>query len=152
MPKHNWSVYGRLNVFTTKKNDPSYKLFCKEYNKQYESLKKRAKIISDELNKVVGISSNSIYGAMYAFPNIKITAKACQNIKKKYPNKAVDFVYCLELLKEKGVCVVPGSGFGQKENSFHFRTTLLPPIDSIKYVVNAIKEFHKSFMDKYENM
>lgn len=29
--------------------------------------------------------------------------------------------FCLKLLEETGICVVPGSGFGQKEGTFHFR-------------------------------
>ena len=29
--------------------------------------------------------------------------------------------YCMTLLEEKGICLVPGSGFGQREGTFHFR-------------------------------
>lgn len=29
--------------------------------------------------------------------------------------------YCMKLLEETGLCVVPGSGFGQKEGTYHFR-------------------------------
>lgn len=36
-----------------------------------------------------------------------------------------DFFYCLQFLEEKGVCVVPGSGFGQAEGTFHFRCGVL---------------------------
>lgn len=34
---------------------------------------------------------------------------------------APDMLYCLKLLEETGICVVPGSGFGQKEGTYHFR-------------------------------
>jgi hypothetical protein len=30
-----------------------------------------------------------------------------------------------------GICVVPGSGFGQKDGTYHFRTTFLPPEDKV---------------------
>ncbi len=43
-----------------------------------------------------------------------------------------DTFYCISLLEETGICVVPGSGFGQKEGTFHFRTTILPPESDIK--------------------
>ena len=34
---------------------------------------------------------------------------------------------CLRLVEETGIVCVPGSGFGQKEGTFHFRITILPP-------------------------
>ena len=37
-----------------------------------------------------------------------------------------DFLYCEELLDTTGICTVPGSGFGQEEGTYHFRTTFLP--------------------------
>ena len=33
----------------------------------------------------------------------------------------LDMYYCLEFLRQKGVCVVPGSGFGQMPGTWHFR-------------------------------
>ena len=34
---------------------------------------------------------------------------------------APDMFFCLRLLEETGICVVPGSGFGQREGTYHFR-------------------------------
>lgn len=34
--------------------------------------------------------------------------------------------YCMKLLEEEGICLVPGSGFGQKEGTFHFRLVQQP--------------------------
>lgn len=34
---------------------------------------------------------------------------------------APDMFFCLCLLEETGICVVPGSGFGQQEGTYHFR-------------------------------
>lgn len=34
---------------------------------------------------------------------------------------APDMFFCLSLLEETGICVVPGSGFGQREGTYHFR-------------------------------
>ena len=38
---------------------------------------------------------------------------------------APDMFYCMKLLEEMGICVVPGSGFGQREGTYHFRYHLL---------------------------
>lgn len=37
---------------------------------------------------------------------------------------APDMFYCMKLLEETGICVVPGSGFGQREGTYHFRYDL----------------------------
>jgi aspartate/methionine/tyrosine aminotransferase len=51
----------------------------------------------------------------------------------------------MALLEQTGICVVPGSGFGQVEGTAHFRTTILPPTDQIQKVVDAMGEFHRTF-------
>jgi alanine transaminase len=58
-------------------------------------------------------------------------------------------LYCLELLDATGICVVPGSGFGQRTGTFHFRTTFLPPEDQIEGVIVDMKIFHSQFLEKY---
>jgi len=52
----------------------------------------------------------------------------------------------MKLLDSTGVCLVPGSGFGQVEGTLHFRTTFLAPGTEW---VGRIREFHKKFMDEY---
>lgn len=58
-----------------------------------------------------------------------------------------DTLYALDLLQTKGICVVPASGFGQKEGRFGFRTTFLSP--EMRKVVNSIKEHYEQFCSKY---
>ena len=41
--------------------------------------------------------------------------------------RTADEFYCMRLLEATGICVVPGSGFGQKDGTLHFRTTFLAP-------------------------
>lgn len=60
--------------------------------------------------------------------------------------------YCLQLLNETGICVVPGSGFGQKDGTFHFRTTILPPEKDFPEILRKFKEFHTNFMRKYRDI
>lgn len=62
--------------------------------------------------------------------------------------------YADRLLKDRRynfhLQVVPGSGFGQKDGTWHFRTTFLPPEDKIKAVCEKMAAFHAKFMAKYK--
>jgi alanine transaminase len=57
-----------------------------------------------------------------------------------------DSAYCLALLEETGICVVPGSGFGQEPGTLHFRTTFLPPREEIEGLVARLREFHLRYV------
>lgn len=81
---------------------------------------------------------------MYLFPTISLPEKAIQAAKES--DRAPDEFYCLRLLDATGICVVPGSGFGQKPGTLHFRTTFLAP--GTEWVGKFV-DFHKQFMDKY---
>lgn len=63
--------------------------------------------------------------------------------------KPEDWLYCSELLEQTGIVVVPGSGFGQKKGTLHFRTTFLPPEEDIESVVQKLGAFHKAFLERY---
>lgn len=45
---------------------------------------------------------------------------------------------------------MPGSGFGQVDGTFHFRTTILPAEDEIDEVIKRITAFHDGFMQQYQ--
>ena len=70
----------------------------------------------------------------------------CQLKKRRQYEAARDSDYCLALLEETGICVVPGSGFGQQAGTFHFRTTFLPPRDEIEGLVEQLKTFHINYV------
>ena len=59
-------------------------------------------------------------------------------------------LYALRLLEEEHILVVPGSGFKQREHSWHFRTTFLPPEEQIDAVVEKLAAFHARFLEKYK--
>lgn len=64
---------------------------------------------------------------MYAFPTVKFSDKAIAASSAK-GHKSVDLFYCLEVLEHTGIALVPGSGFRQKQGTYHFRiTTLILP-------------------------
>lgn len=101
------------------KGEPSYDLFIKEKNAVLEQLRIKAEMVEKTFNTFEGFKCNPVAGAMYAFPQFTIPKKAIK--KAESLNQHPDFFYVKQLLEETGVCVVPGSGFGQKPGTFHFR-------------------------------
>jgi alanine transaminase len=41
--------------------------------------------------------------------------------KAKSVGQAPDVFYAFQLLESTGICIVPGSGFGQRPGTYHFR-------------------------------
>ncbi|EMP32501.1 Alanine aminotransferase 2 [Chelonia mydas] len=79
----------------------------------------KAQLTQEIFSPVPGIRCNPVQGAMYSFPRIQIPARAAQEAQAR--GFAPDMFFCLQLLEETGICVVPGSGFGQREGTYHFR-------------------------------
>lgn len=52
--------------------DPSFNVFAAEKASIMDSLRRRAVMMTEALNKLEGISCNAIDGALYAFPTIVI--------------------------------------------------------------------------------
>ncbi|PWA25392.1 hypothetical protein CCH79_00005435 [Gambusia affinis] len=111
------------------------------------ALAEKAKLTEQVLNTVEGIRCNPVQGAMYSFPCITIPERAIQEAKKL--GQQPDMFYCMKMLEETGICLVPGSGFGQREGTYHFRMTILPPKDKLKILLNNVKEFHQRFTQQY---
>ena len=124
-------------------------LIDEEYQSIFESLKFRAKTANKMMNDMKNVTTNEIEGALYAFPRIDLPEKFVEESKKM--GIVADTRFCLELLENTGICVVPGSGFGQKEGTWHFRTTILPLPDSyFEETFKRFKEFNNEFFKKYE--
>jgi len=128
--------------------DASHASHVKEVDDIFESLKRRALIVERALNALEGVSCNPCKSSMYAFPQITLPAKAIAAAKEK--GQAPDLMYAMELLEGIGMVVVPGSGFGQVEGTYHFRTTFLPPESKIEAVMELFAGFHKGFLEKYK--
>ena len=69
------------------------------------------------------VEAMEIQATFYSFPRITFSNRAKEAAKKQ--NVEVDLFYCLELLKETGIVIVPGSGFKQVPGTYHFRITIL---------------------------
>jgi len=78
-------------------------------------------------NAIPRMSCVAPRGAFYAFPRLEI--------------REGDDVFVKELLLQKHVLVVHGSGFGQKPGSKHFRIVFLPDEPTLKQAYAAIGDF-----------
>ncbi|XP_067107475.1 alanine aminotransferase 2-like [Osmerus mordax] len=127
--------------------EPSHATFIKERTATLDDLAEKAKLTEQVLNTIPGISCNPVQGAMYTFPRITLPGRAISEAKEK--GQAPDMFYCMRLLEETGICLVPGSGFGQRDGTYHFRMTILPPTEKLKVVLEKVGEFHQRFTDQY---
>ncbi|XP_018336041.1 alanine aminotransferase 2-like isoform X2 [Agrilus planipennis] len=129
------------------KGEPSYDLFIQEKTKVLGDLKIKAKMVVDAFNSYDGFKCNPLQGALYAFPKITLPPGALKKAEKK--KILPDVYYCKKLLEKTGIVTVPGSGFGQEEGTYHFRTTILPPVEVLQEMLKLFQSFHKQFFERY---
>ncbi|KAJ7472615.1 alanine aminotransferase [Mycena latifolia] len=125
--------------------DASYPLWKQETDTIHAALRERTHVMAARLNALPGMSCVQSPGALYLFPKIEIPAKAMEEARKA--GKEPDAFYALALLDETGICVMPGSGFGQREGEWHYRLTCLCP--GVEDYVGKLERFHLAFVEKY---
>ncbi|WP_337865502.1 aminotransferase class I/II-fold pyridoxal phosphate-dependent enzyme [Ignavibacterium sp.] len=103
-----------------------------------EKLTRRRDLTVEMLNSIPGISCVKPEGAFYAFPRLHM--------------KQPDSNFVAELIKETGVVVVPGSGFGQVPGTQHFRVVFLPNEKILEKAYKAIKDFYQKYLEKYSHL
>ena len=103
-----------------------------------QKLTRRRNLTVEMINAIPGISCVEPEGAFYAFPRIN--------------NISNDAHWTSELIKETGVVVVPGSGFGQVPGTNHFRIVFLPPENILEKAYKAITQFHEKYVEKFEKV
>jgi len=96
-----------------------------------EKLTKRRDLTYSILNSIPGISCVKPEGAFYAFP--------------KLDTEHADSLFVKDLLRETGVVVVPGSGFGQAPETQHFRVVFLPNEQILEKAYRSIGEQFAKF-------
>jgi aspartate/methionine/tyrosine aminotransferase len=127
--------------------EPSHDLYYKERNNILTELKERSILLTEELNNIPGIKCVRPQGAMYIFPNVTLPEKFVE--KAKSMGKPADFLWAKYMLEQAGVCVVPGSGFGQKPGTYHFRTTFLADKESLKEAVGRMKTVQENIIKEF---
>jgi len=100
-----------------------------------KKLTKRRDITVEMLNAISGISCVKPEGAFYAFPQLHMNQP--------------DNHFVAELIKETGVVVVPGSGFGQVPGTQHFRVVFLPNEQILEKAYKAIGDFYQKYLEKF---
>ena len=131
--------------------DVSFDLFSTEKNEILNSLQRRATKLYQCFKGIENISINPVQGAMYAFPRVFLPNRAV-NAARQHSDpilRSPDVFYCMRLLEETGIVVVPGSGFGQEDGTWHFRITILPKEDIFEVFLSKFKEFHTNFIQYY---
>lgn len=101
-----------------------------------KKLHRRRDMTFEMLNAIEGISCVKPEGAFYAFPRLHINNS--------------DNHFVTELIKETGVVVVPGTGFGQVPGTQHFRVVFLPPEEILEKAYKSIIKFYEKYVDTYE--
>ncbi len=92
-----------------------------------EKLRRRAHITEDWAKRTPRVSLVKPKGAFYAHPSLDIPED--------------DLTFVTDLLKQKHVLVVHGSGFGQKPGTKHMRIVFLPPEDVLHAAYEKIGDF-----------
>lgn len=127
--------------------DPSYETFMTEKRTLLHNLAEKARITEEMLNLVPGIHCNPIHGALYAFPRIHIPDRAIRLAQDR--GQEPDDFFCHLLLEDTGIILCTGSSFGQSAGTYHFRITLLHPIDELKSILQRISHFYTRFVAEY---
>ncbi|KAF3822857.1 hypothetical protein GH733_008231 [Mirounga leonina] len=128
-------------------SDPSFAQFQAERQVVLAELAAKAKLTEQVFNEAPGIRCNPVQGAMYSFPRVQLPPRAVQRAQEL--GLAPDMFFCMSLLEETGICVVPGSGFGQREGTYHFRMTILPPMEKLRPLLEKLSQFHAKFTREY---
>jgi len=128
-----------------KPGQESYELWKKETDALHAALASRTHTMAERLDRLPGVSCVNSPAALYLFPQIKLSKKAQEAAEAA--GKVPDVFYSLALLDATGICVVPGSGFGQKEGEWHYRLTCLCP--GVEEYVGKLEKFHLAWVEKY---
>lgn len=138
--------------------DASYRRFMAEREGILRELKEKAEILGAGINSIEGMSLDIPQGAMYAFVRFDLPVpkgvdpESMSREDRLAFESQRDMEYCMSLLEETGICVVPGSGFGQIPGTLHFRTTFLPPRDEIEAFVTKLRLFHEQYVKELEEV
>lgn len=98
-----------------------------EVDRMRDIYEKRRNLALKLMEVIPGVSCRKPGGAFYLFANIKETGMSSRD-------------FCMKLLREKRVVVVPGSGFGHAGEGY-FRLTYAASEDTIREGLGRIRDF-----------
>jgi len=126
-----------LMVNPPKAGNDAYSTFTNEKQIILDDLFNKANIIKKSFKEMDGMESFGKVGALYLFPRMN-----------KLPQNTTDYDYCMSLLEETGLCVVNGSGFGQKQGTHHLRIAFLPSKESLESILPVWIDFHNKYINQ----
>ncbi|XP_068618611.1 alanine aminotransferase 1-like [Battus philenor] len=127
--------------------DESYERHVAERRHILRVMEERAAAAHRAFSDIPGYSCIPTDGPMFAYPRIEIPESAQRAAREQ--GLLPDELYCLQLLEETGVCATPGSGFGQRAGTFHFRLTFPFAREPFDAALAAVRRFHLNFLQRY---
>jgi alanine transaminase len=128
------------------------KIWKEERDGELRSLEKRALQLERAIARLPGLVPQPAMGAMYLFPRLELPKRFIAEVKNATWRGAPmepDLAWCMRLVNEEGIVTLPGSGFGQKEGTYHARITFLPSEQNMTDVVERLSRFQTKFMNQY---
>lgn len=95
-------------------------------------LKERAHFAHKRFNEIQRIETQMPEGAFYIFPKV--------NLSGRWKN---DEEFCLDVLKNTGIVFPYGSGFDPVYGKDHFRSIILPPVETMERTFQKLETFMK---------
>ncbi len=126
-----------LMVSPPQRGTDAFEVFTKEKQTILDDLFAKATIIRKSFEEMDGMECFGKIGALYLFPRMNVL-----------PTNTTDYDYCMSLLGETGLCVVNGSGFGQKPNTHHLRIAFLPSKESLQGILPLWIDFHNKYVNQ----
>jgi aspartate/methionine/tyrosine aminotransferase len=98
-----------------------------------EKLKERAEFAYKRLNEIDGIETQKPEGAFYIFPRV--------DLRGRWKD---DKEFCLDVLENTGLVLPYGSGFDPVYGKDHFRSVILPPVETMEEAFDKLEKFMKN--------
>ena len=98
-----------------------------------QALRERAELTTRRMNRIAGMRCVAPRGAFYAMPQFTL------------PSGRTDQDFVLGLLRDKGVLVVYGSGFGAAPEDGTFRIVFLASLDELNNIYDDIADFAEGY-------
>ncbi len=109
----------------------------RSHQKSFQAaLAERARVTTEMLNAIPGMSCVAPQAAFYAMPSVTL------------PPGRTDEDYILALLRETGILCVYGSGFGVAPERGSFRVVFLASPDELRGIYTEIGDFTRRYLDR----
>ncbi|KAJ8276874.1 hypothetical protein GJAV_G00068880 [Gymnothorax javanicus] len=127
--------------------DPCHTTYVEEVQTIQRTLVRNVRQLQEMLVTLPGVSYQPPVGGRYVFPRLHLPTAALQHAKSL--GVEADQLYCRKLLEEEGLCVGPGSEFGQKQGTHHIRLHVMIPPELLEDALGRLKRFHLRFLREF---